>query len=425
MQDYFGLEASTGNTTVIDAINHFSQALLMSGSDGAKVFDAAKENPESILLNCFAAALFLYCHDDKDHSHSVDYLKKAKSLIPSSNERERLYYKAVQAWYDRDHETALDTFELITQKWPRDCVAAKFAEWLFYCLGQKYHAKRFLNMTTPMYELNKNEPGFLATHSFALELNGHYAQSLEMAEQALSLEKVTPWAHHTIGHALLLSSKIDQGIAKLESFKPLWKGTLPPLCGHNTWHLSLFYLANRNEDKCLELFSPGIWGGAPGLSLEQIDAISLLWRMEMAGFSQDKLLENVAKELGEHVYQQYIPFDNAHYVYALAKTGHHQAVQKAIDSIKTHKQPLWKNIALPMMQGIAAFAQEDYKMANHYFEPLTQDVLQMGGSDAQDELFLQTMMISLLRAGEKQKAAQFMQKHFPYYEKTVLGEYWM
>ncbi|HLF66894.1 MAG TPA: tetratricopeptide repeat protein, partial [Gammaproteobacteria bacterium] len=210
------------------------------------------------------------------------------------------------------------------------------------------------------------------------------------------------------------------------------KKILPPLAGHLTWHLALFYLAQLDEQKVLAQFSPGIWGGMPELSLEQIDAIALLWRMELADMPQDHLLKQVTEKLGQHVYQQYIGFDTAHYVYALARMGHTESVQKIITAAQAfaqHSAPayqeLWLNSGVPLFKGISAFAQGHYKEANLHFAMILPIMAQVGGSDAQIEVFYQTAMVSLLRAGEKDKAHVLLKQYLPYYVPTKIGQRWM
>lgn len=429
--DRFGLSVSTVQQSVIDALDHFSTQLLQNGTQAGDILEAAKTHPENVLLNCHSGILFLYTHDDMDSAKAVPFLQTAEKGLKDCHEREQLHYQAAKAWYAKDHEAALSLYEKITTLWPRDCVAAKFAEWLLYCMGQACYADRFLRITSCMYPHNLQEPGFLATHSFALELNHQLDESIGIAEDALALEPITPWAQHTIAHTLMAKSEIQRGIQLMEAYQPTWKNVLPPLVGHLTWHLDLFYLANLDEKNVLQHFSPGIWGNMPELSLEQIDAIALLWRMEMADMTQDDLLKKVTAKLGPHVYQQYIGFDTAHYVYALARAGETQAAQqvihKAIEYAHTRPeaaQKLWLSICVPLFQGIFAYAQGHYQAAYNLLVPILPVLAQVGGSDAQIEIFYQTAAISLLRAGRKDQGLAVMQQYFPYYLPTKLGNRW-
>ncbi len=430
-RDRFGLSVSTDKQAIIDALDHFATQLLLNGTAAGEVMDAAKAHPDSLLLNCHSGILFLYTHDDADSAKTVPYLNAAEKIFNASNDREKLHYQAACAWYAKDYDTAIAIYEKITQHWPTDCVAAKFAEWLFYCAGQPYYAQRFLRLTTPMYAHNKNEPGFLAVHSFALELTQNYDQSLSIAEDALALEPITPWAHHTVAHALMAKSDIQRGIKRLETYKPTWKKILLPLAGHLNWHLTLFYLANLDEKNILTRFSPDVWGHMPEVSLEQIDAISLLWRMEMADMAQDDLLSKVTEKLGPHVYQHYIGFDTAHYVYALSRTGNIESAERIIQEAMVYAhnlQPsyknLWLNTCVPLFKGIHAYAQAQYKEACMHLTPLLTSIAEVGGSDAQIELFYQTAALSLLRAGQKDKGLAVLKQYLPYYLPTRLGEKW-
>jgi hypothetical protein len=429
--DRFGLTVSTDKQAVIDALDHFSTQLLLNGKEARKICDAVIENPDNLLLNCHSGIIFLFAHDDADSVKILPFLHAAEKLLSRSNDREKLYYQAALFWYQKDHGAALGIYEKITEQWPRDCVAAKLAEWMFHCMGQADDVTRFLRMTTKMYPHNKKEPGFLATHSFALELNKHYDQSLEIAEEALALEALTPWAHHTFAHTLIAKGNIDHGIKILETYKPLWVNILPTLCGHLTWHLNLFYLANLDKENILAQFSPGVWGNMPELSLEQADAISLLWRMEMADMPQDDLLKKVTEKLGNHVYQQYIGFDTVHYVYALARTGNIQAANQVIsdavryaNTLQSSYKNLWLNICVPLFEGVAAFAQAHYQKAYTHLAPILPMLAKVGGSDAQIEAFYQTALVSLLRSSQKDKAQTLIKQYLPHYLLTPLGKHW-
>ena len=52
---------------------------------------------------------------------------------------------------------------------------------------------------------------------------------------------------------------------------------------HNWWHLALFEIAAGEPDAALASFDARVWGVQPDYSQDQINAVSLLARLECAG----------------------------------------------------------------------------------------------------------------------------------------------
>ncbi|WP_045107479.1 tetratricopeptide repeat protein [Legionella hackeliae] len=430
METQRGLAVTTNSIQVIEGINHFHNQILGSGNDAGAVLEAAKEHPESLLLQIYAAAFYLYAQENAATIIASDYLLQAEKQLRTANLREKMLYHALRAWERLDYDAALTLLTSVVELFPRDTLALKFAEWLFYCTGQAYQAKQFLALCEKCAQYNQDESHFLATHSFALELCGQYPQAKAMAEEAVSLEVITPWAHHTLAHVYLMEGDIEGGIKRLQVLQKSWAHILPLLKGHNTWHLALFQLANRDEDETMKLF-PNIFGSLPEILLEQLDAISLLWRMEMAGFPQDQPLNTVFAHLGQHPFEYYIGFNNAHFIYCLARAKDVSCVEQALMDLEFHinslpegnTKNLWQ-ITSSLCQGIKAFALSDYKLANILMEPVIDRCIQLGGSDAQNEVYTQTYLLSLLKTGHTDKANQFFLKYLPHYKNTALAEFW-
>lgn len=433
MQTSRGLAVSTTSLQVINSIEHFSQQILGSGQEAANILVAAQNYPENLLIQCYAAVFNLYGQDNELTKNAMPYLAQAERLLSSANLREKLIYQAIRALQRLDYECALTVLTSVVHLFPRDTLAIKFAEWLFYCSGQAYHAKRFLSLCEQTAAANKDEPHFLAMHSFALELSGDYKQAKKIAERAIEMNLITPWAHHALGHIYLLENDIDGGLRCLQGFQPSWENILSLMKGHNSWHLALFYLAQRQEQEVLGLFNSAIFGVLPETVLEQVDAISLLWRLDMAGFPQDKLFQQLQHYLGQHPYEQYIGLNNIHYIYCLARLGDDAAVIRALNGMQAYlhtlesgstQQRLWRDTVLPFAKAIIAFVGEAYAETTNLLAPIIAACVQMGGSDAQNDLFLQTYLLCLLKTNKQQEAKLFFDKHLAYYRNTALAEYW-
>ncbi|STY30203.1 Uncharacterised protein [Legionella wadsworthii] len=431
METNRGLSVTTQSFEVIESINHFHQHVLGAGKEPHLILDAVKNYPGNFLLQVYAAAFFLYGQTDIATTMANDHLTEAEKLMHPVNLREKLTYQAVKAWMNLEYESALTIFTALTELYPRDTLAAKFAEWLFYCAGQAYNGHSYLHFCDRISAHNQDESHFIAMHSFAAELSGHFTQSLRLAENALSLEPLTPWAHHTLAHIFLNTNNSDKGIANLETFRSSWDNISSLLRGHNCWHLALFYLSLRREKKIMKLYSY-IFGNTPELITEQIDAISLLWRMDMAGLPQLEKYRVLGSYLDEIPPMQYTGFNTVHYIYCLSRLGQQDRVQKCLQLIENYgmnlprgyKQTLWLTVILPLSKGIHDFVYQDFKSACEWITPCISRYTEIGGSDAQSEILAQTYLLCLLKSDKKSEAKKFFDFHLAHYQASALAEYW-
>lgn len=423
-----GLPVNTTSVAAVDSINHFHQQIMSVGPYAKDILTAAKIHPQEILIQTYAAAYYLLAQEDNTTHLATHHLLKAAKSLQTANLREQLTYQAVCAWQRLDYEGAITLFTAITALYPRDTLAAKFAEWLFYCNGQFVHAHRYLALCERMAAANQDESHFIAMHSFAWQLTGNYANAKALAEKAIMLERVTPWAHHSLAHMYLLNHDWENGICCLQSLRDSWELIMPLLKGHNTWHLALFYLVNRNKSAILDLINSGVFDTMPDTVAQQLDIISLLWRMDLAGLSQDGLFHGIAKHLKQHPFEHYMGFNNVHFIYCLVKANEYVRLQKALSAMERYAlslprgstQQLWQHIILPFCKGVVAFVHQDYHHASHLFKPMIERCFLMGGSDAQNDLFFQTYLICLIHCHQYKQARHFFNQHLAYYTNTPL-----
>jgi hypothetical protein len=110
---------------------------------------------------------------------------------------------------------------------------------------------------------------------------------LEDAERAaltaISLQRKEPWAHHALAHVLLTRGRNDEGRAFLDEMKDTWTDLNSFMLTHNWWHLLLVMIEQGEGEKALGHYATQIWGVWKEYSQDQIGAVSLLARLELAG----------------------------------------------------------------------------------------------------------------------------------------------
>ncbi|MGQ3891210.1 tetratricopeptide repeat protein [Legionella sp. CNM-4043-24] len=432
METAQGLLVSTSSFDAIERINAFQHQILSAGARAEEILAAAAQHPDCLLIQTYAGAFYLFAQEDQASQTAQTYLLQAEKNLLKANEREKLSFQAINAWFRKDFECAATLFSAIAMLYPRDTLALKLAEWMFYCCGQAFNARRYLHLCESVAHENQGDPWFLSCYSFALELSGKYSEAKAVAEKAMSIETVTPWAQHSMAHIYLMTGQRENGLRFMHQVRPSWKDIMPLMRGHNAWHLALFYLAGRDEQSVLDLYRSDVWGNMPDTILEQVDAISMLWRMDLAGLAQDTLFKDVAARIARHPMDCFTGFNAVHFIYCLARAGDGSTLQQALTHIEAFAlsltpgqfRKLWLEVIIPFCNALVAFVHKDYVHAHQLLQPIIADCFQLGGSDAQCELFLQTYLICLIACNKQKEARLFFERHLSHYKNSELENYW-
>jgi len=430
LKDRQGLFVTTQRPDAILAIDNFKETLIRHKKGIEVILDVAEKYDDCCLIQCYAACIYLFSQDDDFTPLANPYIEQAEKTVLDANEREKLYYAAITAWQALNYEKAIDFFLLIATQWPEDIVSAKLAEFLFYACGQCYHGRRYLNLCRYIYSYHKDNPYFLAMYAFAEELTGNTDRALLLANQAITIDSESAWAHHTLAHVYMMKSDFGAGMDFLESVKSSWESIAPPLAKHNLWHLCLCHLAMLDYDS-VKSFYAGIWQGGFTTVIELADAIGLLMRLELAGQAQSqKDWQKIFTETQRHLSELYIPYLNAHYLYAAVRAGREDIAHEALANLTKNcdakqQRAVWQPIGLSLLSAIIDYAKGNYKKALVTLKPLIIDVQQVGGSDAQIELFYQIYLKSLIGAKRTYAANMVLNQYLPYYKGTPLWDHWL
>ena len=105
--------------------------------------------------------------------------------------------------------------------------------------------------------------------------------------------------------------------------------------------------------------------------------------------------------------------DVTHAALAYAACGDDHALTRLMDGLRAldaKGHPIAGTVALPMVQGVAAFVAGDHAAAIAHFEPVEREMHRVGGSHAQWELFEETMVVSYLALERFDAALRLLQR---------------
>jgi hypothetical protein len=236
------------------------------------------------------------------------------------------------------------------------------------------------------------------------------------ARTALELKRKEPWAQHALAHVMLTRGRIDEGAGFLEGVADTWTDLNSFMFTHIWWHLALFYLSQGRRSSVLDIYDRHCWGIAKDYSQDQIGAVSLLARMEIAGIDVGTRWRDLGDHLAARACDTVQPFLTLQYLYGLARAGRAEAgtlldtVRAAAGTAPLHAREVWRDVALPACEGLYAYARGDFEGAWRYLSAVMPRMAEAGGSHAQRDLFEQILLETAIKSGRTVTAQQMLER---------------
>ncbi|HWA60089.1 MAG TPA: tetratricopeptide repeat protein [Caulobacteraceae bacterium] len=417
--DYLGNPVSTGDAGVLAAVDDFVGGMLAYETRAAGVIKAAAAAPDAPLLNAYAALLFTLMESPQGPVRARPFLDRAEAAAAGANDRERALIACVAARVAGDLPAAERIATDMVEAWPRDLLMLKLAQGMAFDRGDA------AAMLRPALNAARAADDVAYLHgmvAFALEQSHRLADAEAEARRALEMTPREPWAQHALAHVMLTEGRIDEGARFMAAASAGWGGLNSFMATHNWWHLALFRLSQGREAEVLALYDDHVWAGDRDYSQDQINAVSLLARLELAGADVGERWSDVANHLAARVPDVEQPFLALQYLYGLARAGRPEA-ETELEAIRRHAETApdfcraaWANVALPAAEGIAAHLAGRHAEALARLGPVLPRMAELGGSHAQRDLFEQIWLASAIAAGrwaEARVALERRARHDP------------
>lgn len=399
LKDAQGLDVTTNSAIAIAAIDRYVDHALGYDKNILDILKGIEADPTCAIAYAHAAAHYLSLETAVAWQQAKPYLQAAKKYAIHTTEREQLYIEAIAAWGNGDLEQAIAYYEEITDKYPRDIAAVQRGQYHYFYLGNQEGLLKIAEKVLPANPNNHYLYGMLA---FGLEQYHQLEQAEAWGRKAVEINRRDPWAQHAVAHVMETQGRIEEGIAWLESFTDTWENCNTLLYTHNWWHVALYYLKKPAITKTLELYDQYIWGRADqGFPKDQVNAIALLLRLELKNVDVGDRWQKLAPHLKPRIHEHALPFQDLHYVYALAKAGKIDLAIEMLSSMEAYTkranpyiQKTWREVALPVAKGMIAHALGNWKKAIAELGISLPRLSEVGGSHAQLDLFEQVYLYS-------------------------------
>lgn len=407
--DALGHIVTTTNPATTAAIDIYTADWIGYGTRLRTIFQAADADPECAMVNAQAAAVHMALEASTGFAAARPYLKRARANARYATEREQNFVAAVLAWSNGDTAKTLSLLRKLVQAHPTDIATAKWGQYHAFNLGDANAVLGLAETIMPAHKRTAEAWGMLA---FGREQCHQLAAAEEAGRRALSLKRAEPWAQHAVAHVMDAQGRIDEGIEFLTWHSHTWAGRSIFVREHNYWHLALFHLDREEPEEALRIFDEQLWGAWPEFAQEQIGAISALWRLEMRGVDVGERWAPIVNQVLARWHEHILPFHDLHFVYALARGGRIAEARAFLSSLARHGERdlrgVWDGVALPLAQGLVAYAQGRFDSAANLLAPQLAHLWRIGGSHAQRDVFVQTWIDAALKAGHTTAAAEML-----------------
>lgn len=254
---------------------------------------------------------------------------------------------------------------------------------------------------------------FLSALSFSHHELDHFEESRRLSERSLEQRRDNAGAAHNIGHVYYETNGHVGGAGFLSPWLAEHDERRAPLYSHLVWHLALFELNAGHHARAMELYDDAIRPGPAQTRPGLWDAASLLWRYQLYGAGSDLPWADVCAVADVMTAQPGLPFADAHAALAYAAAGDEAGVSRLLDAfreLETKGHPIAGGVMRPLVLGIQAFAHGNYDEAIRQLEPIQDQVIRIGGSNAQREVFEDTLLEAYLRAGRHDRAEPLLRR---------------
>lgn len=409
--DLLGNPIDVAHTASVAAVNDFVGGFIASQARVVNILGAAAHD-DSVIVQAYAAALHLFAESPAGPVNARPHLARAAASPHAASKRETLFARAVHAWCDADIGAAIALLEALLQAHPRDLAALKLAQYFHFNLGD---AAAMLRLALASQAAAADVAYLHGMTAFGYEQCHRIREAEAAARRAIAMQADDPWAHHALAHVMLTEGRIAEGRAFMRDVSATWVGLNSFMETHNWWHLALFALDEGDAAAVLAIYDAHVWGVCKEYSQDQIGAVSLLARLELAGVEVGDRWQDVADYLAPRTHDQVLPFLDAQYLYGLARAGRPEAdeLMQAVEAFAPRAPALtrdaWQHVALPACRGLLAHARGDFARAAQALGDALPRLEAIGGSHAQRDLFEQVLIDALLRSGQKGRALALLQ----------------
>jgi tetratricopeptide (TPR) repeat protein len=400
--DQFGFELSmTGKPEAMSAAaRHWDATVHAFLAHGAQTpvylgrsLDEAPEFP--LALACKGLfMLMLGRHELVSVAREAHAGASATARMIGVTARERAYIDALGDWIDGHPIKAADRLDRCLQAHPEEAMALKLVHGIRFIMGDQPGMRRSIEGVFSAYGEDHPASGYAhGCYAFALEETGDKARAERIGRIGLGRAPDDAWGLHAVAHVMEMQGRPEDGIAWVQSNTNAWSH-----CNnfrfHVLWHLALFHLDQGDFGRVLELYDNDIRAEKTDDYRDFSNAASLLSRLELEGVETGHRWDELIEIAENRIEDGSVVFADLHYLLALCH-GPSQNAGMLVDRMKGTARTSGSDMArvtaspgIDAAKAVTAFGCGNYAAAHAAFQRAVPDLIAIGGSHAQRDVFV-------------------------------------
>uniref|UniRef100_A0A915B5C3 Tetratricopeptide repeat protein 38 n=2 Tax=Parascaris TaxID=6254 RepID=A0A915B5C3_PARUN len=368
---------------------------------------------------------------DKQYADEMTKLLNDANRI--GNQREKSHAKAINLFANDQMIAACQEWENILRETPNDLLALKFAHDAYFYLGDSLSIKDSVGRVLPSWNVSTPCYSYLhGMYAFGLEECKEYDKAENEALKGLELRREDAWATHARAHCMEMNGRFNEGIAFMESTMDDWNRSSMLAC-HNYWHTALFYLEREDYDTVLSYYDSEIGVlSKSGAMLDLVDAASILFRLHMEGVDVSNRWNALLPIAQSHMDDHILAFNDAHFRLITEGCGidtirqqHRKSIRGFISTGTGDNCRITRQIGETVCEAISAYWANDFDAVISRLAPIRKKICEIGGSNAQRDIFTQILINSCLRSSNENNnrlAKVFIEERFNEKKNSLISE---
>jgi tetratricopeptide (TPR) repeat protein len=400
--DRWGVPVRAGGAEAVALLDEAIEDLAaLAGNPIAKADAAVAADDGLVLGHIYRAYLALYGTTHEGVATAAEILKTLDEAV--MGEREAHHMRAARSWAEGDWEAATRSLERALLCHPRDLLALKVAQDLYFFLGNRLELRDVAARVLPAWPRDLPGWGYVqGIYAFGLEENADYRQAESRARAALEANRRDVWSVHALAHVFEMEGSQREGADFLAASAGDWSGSY--FAVHNWWHKGLFHLELEETGEALALYDSPIRASRSTEWLDVVDAAALLWRLSLFGIDVTERAAQLAADIDDLVSEPVYIFNDWHALMAFGLAGDHARVERVILANRTLTTPTNRAAAaragLDLLEAFSALSAGRPERAIDLLIDIRPRANAVGGSHAQRDVIDLTLIAAAARAGD-------------------------